>query len=205
VIKTNEIMKKIEFPVKLTFNVSTLSNDFVAKDANARTIGYVKQKLFKLKEAITFYADETKQDITYTINADKWIDFSAAYSIKDAQGIELGKVARKGWASIWKASYELIDQHQQHQFSIREANGWVKVMDSLFGEIPILGMFTGYLFNPTYLVTNLDGKLMAKLKKDPSFFGRKFTITAIEKFDEDDSERIILGLMMMILLERRRG
>ena len=198
-------MKEVKFPIKLVFNITTFANDFSAKDAAGNTIAYVKQKLFKLKEAITVYDNENKTNINYTINADKWIDFSAAYSITDSNGNKLGKIARKGWASLWKAEYELIDQHEQLQYHIREENGWIKVFDSLLGEIPILGMLTGYFFNPTYKVTNLNDEIVARLKKEASFFGRRFEIDKLLDFDNDDDERIILGLMMMILLERRRG
>ncbi|PCJ66425.1 MAG: hypothetical protein COA58_06515 [Bacteroidetes bacterium] len=198
-------MKDIQFPIQLVFNITTLSNDFTAQDANGRTLAYVKQKLFKLKEDISVYSDESKSEVNYKIKADRWIDFSAAYSITDSTGNELGKIARKGWASLWKAEYDLIDKHQQPQFKIREENGWIKVFDSLLGEIPILGMFTGYLFNPSYKVTNNNEDIVLRLKKEPSFFGRKFTIDKLGTTDNDDDELVILGLMMMILLERRRG
>ena len=198
-------MNNINFPVSLTFNVSTLSNDFTARDADGRVLTYVRQKLFKLKEDILLYADDTKTEMLFQIKADRWIDFSAAYSITNAQGEELGKIARKGWRSLWKAKYILIDQHQQEQFIIEEENGWVKVLDGLLGEIPILGMLTGYIFNPSYAVTNLNREKVVRLQKKPSFFGRKFEINKLNTLDNDDDQRILLGLMMMILLERRRG
>lgn len=198
-------MKELQFPIKLTFNITTLANDFTAKDANGKTVAYVKQKMFKLKEEITIYEDEKKAIINYKIKSDKWIDFSAAYSFTDSNGNEIGKIARKGWASIWKAQYELIDQHQKLQYHIGEENGWVKVMDSLLGQVPVLGMLTGYLFNPSYKVTNQKNETVVRLKKEPSFFGRKFEISKLTTIDKDDDERILLGLMMMILLERKRG
>lgn len=198
-------MSALQFPLDFTFKISTIANDFTATDANGQTIAYVRQKLFKLKEAIQIFTDESKSQLVYTINADKWIDFSAAYSFKDASGNELGKIARKGWASIWKAKYEIIDQNQQLQYHVREDNAWIKVLDGMLGEIPVLSMFTGYLFNPSYSVTNQAGEKIAKIKKKPSFFGRKFQVTKEGTIDADDGERIMLGLMMMILLERRRG
>jgi uncharacterized protein YxjI len=198
-------MKDLNFPISFTFNVTTLSNDFSAKDASGRTVAYVRQKMFKLKEAISIYDNENKSHLTHSIAADKWIDFSAAYSFKDAQGKEIGKIARKGWASIWKAHYELIDQHQKLQYHIREDNAWVKVLDSVLGQLPLLGGLTGYLFNPSYTVTDLNGQAICQLKKEPSFFGRKFKLSKLKPIDNDDDERIILGFMMMVLLERRRG
>ena len=198
-------MKDLNFPISFTFNVTTLSNDFSAKDASGRTVAYVRQKMFKLKEAISIYDNENKSHLTHSIAADKWIDFSAAYSFKDAEGKEIGKIARKGWASIWKAHYELIDQHQKLQYHIREDNAWVKVLDSVLGQLPLLGGLTGYLFNPSYTVTDLNGQAICQLKKEPSFFGRKFKLSKLKPIDNDDDERIILGFMMMVLLERRRG
>jgi len=198
-------MQDIKFPVNFTFNIGTLANDFTATDTTGKSIAYVKQKMFKFKEDIDIYTDETKTKVIYKIKADRWLDFSAAYSFLDENGNEFGKIVRKGWRSIWKAQYEIIDQFQKPQYVISEENGWVKVGDALLGEIPILGFFTGYLFNPSYLVKDDLENPIIRLKKLPSFWGRKFELTKIGTLDNDDDDRIMLGLMMMILLERRRG
>ena len=198
-------MKALRFPIQFKFKITTLANDFTATDTSGHTIAYVKQKLFKLKDEITIFSDERQVQIDYKINADRWIDFSAAYSFTDHTGKPVGKIARKGWRSIWKAEYELIDQHDELQFHIREENAWVKVMDGFLGEIPIVNFFTGYFFNPAYIVTDMSNREVARLQKEPSFWGRNFTVTKLSNTDEDDDERIILGLMMMILLERRKG
>jgi hypothetical protein len=44
-----------------------------------------------------------------------------------------------------------------------------------------------------------------RFKKDSSFFGRKFSLHQLKEVDEKAQERIVLSLMMMVLLERRRG
>lgn len=198
-------MKDLKFPLKFQFKISTFSNDFTATDASGATVAYVKQKMFKFKEDISIFNDESKSKVLYKIKADRWLDFSAAYGFVDAEGTALGKVARKGWRSIWKAEYSIIDQNEKLQYSIQEENPWVKVIDGLIGEVPILGMFTGYLFNPSYMVKDTQGKEIIRLKKSPSFFGRNFELIKLGQTDQDDNERLMLGLMMMILLERRRG
>lgn len=198
-------MNNLSFPIKFVFNITTFSNDFTATDASGKTVAFVKQKLFKFKEDVSVFENETKTHELFKIKADKWIDFSTAYNFTDPEGKSLGKVARKGWASIWKAKYELIDQHQKLQYHIREENAWIKVMDGVLGQIPVLSIFTGYLFNPSYIITNLDHKKIVRLKKEASFFGRKFEVSKLADIDQDDEQRILLGLMMMILLERRRG
>ena len=198
-------MQNINFPVNFEFNISTLANDFTATDSSGKVIAYVRQKMFKLKENISVYDNNNKTNINYTIKADRWLDFSAAYSFYDKENVEFGKVVRKGMKSIWNAHYEVIDESKNPQYIINEENPGIKVFDSLVGEIPILNFFTGYLFNPTYLVKNKEGKTVVKLKKMKSLMGKSFQVTKEGELDNDDDDRVMLALMMFVLLERRRG
>ncbi len=198
-------MQNIQFPVKFSFKITTLSNDFTATDATGTTVAYVRQKLFKLKESVIIYSNATKSQVLYTIKADRWLDWSAAYRIDEAGGRNLGKVARKGWGSIWKATYNIIDAQQKMQYKIQERSAWTRIADSFVGDIPILGFFTGYFLHPVYNVIDVNDVIVAQLHKRPSFFGREFEVVQLSAIDPEAKERMILGLMMMILLERERG
>ncbi len=198
-------MSQLVFPLNLRFKISTFASDFVASNAHGETIAYVRQKLFKLKEEVNVFTDESKEQLMFSIKADKWLDFSASYQFLDSQSNPCGRVVRKGWRSIWKARYEIYDDVDQQDLLIEEENAWVKVGDGIFGEIPILGMFTGYLFNPKYMVSRPDGTPVARLVKNPSFFGRKFQIEKLGELSASEELRLLLALMMMVLLERRRG
>lgn len=197
-------MKDVNYPLDFKFNIGTFANDFTVTDSEGRTLAYVRQKMFKLKEDIIIYNDDSRSEENYRIRANKWLDFNTAYSIVDKDGKEIGKVARKGWKSIWKVKYDIVNNEERIEYRITEKNGWVKVFDHVLGEIPILSFFTGYLFNPTFIVNNLEERTVMELKKMPSFFGRKFQISKTDENEQND-DRIILSLMMMILLERRRG
>lgn len=198
-------MNSLNFPLQLTFKIGTFSNDFVTKDASNQTVAYVRQKMLKLVEEVQVYSNESRTEQTYTIRANTWLDFSASYKFTNRYGNEIGRIVRKGWASIWKAHYEIYDEKQQQDLLVREENPWTKVFDSLLGDIPVLGVLTGYFFHPAYIVTRPDGTLVARLKKEPSFFGRQFSIEKLNAFETGEEERVLLGLMMLILLERRKG
>ena len=139
----------LNFPLSLTFKIGTFANDFVAKDASDTTISYVKQKMFKFIEDVSVFTDESQSTILYKINANKWIDFSATYLFTDSNGNDIGRIARKGWASIWKTRYEIYDEKQNQDLLIQEENAWIKVFDAIFAQIPVLGILTGYMFNPS--------------------------------------------------------
>ena len=195
----------MQFPLNFTFKITTISNDFRVNDATGAEVAFVRQKLFKLKEQVQVFNDESRSQLNFTVKANKWLDFSAAYVFYDNQQRELGRIVRRGWKSLWKSSYDIYDENQKQDFSVNEENPLIKVFDGLFGDIPILGMFTGYFFNPTYLVTRPDGTAIARLSKEKSFFGRRFSVDKLAEFETGEENRLLLGLMMMILLERQRG
>ncbi len=194
----------MQFPLTLTFKKLALAPQISVTDANGQLLFYVKQKLFKLKEAVTVFEDREQTRPLYTIGADRIIDFSARYRFRDQNGSELGSVKRQGRKSLWKAHYDIYDGDQVVA-NIQEENAWVKVGDALFSEIPIIGMLGGYVFNPTYLVSRPDGTVVVKVKKQPSFFESSFTIEEAVDIDEAAEIRTILSILMMTLLERARG
>jgi uncharacterized protein YxjI len=198
-------MENIQYPLDLKFKISTLSNDFVATDATGRNVAYVRQKMFKLREAVTVFRDESRSEALYNIKANKWLDFNTAYAISNQHGEVIGKVARKGWKSFWKVEYHVVDDNEQTRFIIRERNAWTRIADNIVGDIPVLGLFTGYIFHPVYDVKDMQGNVVMLLSKEPSMIGRRFKLKQVENVQADDDTRILLSLMMMILLERDRG
>lgn len=198
-------LKGISFPLKFTFKITTLSNDFRAEDSQGNVIAFVRSKLFKFKEDVVVYSDTSKQSPIFKIKADKWIDFNTTYSFTSPSGEYVGSVGRKGMKSLWKASYDIFDASKTKEYSIHEENPWAKIGDSFLGELPIISIFTGYLFHPKYCVSDNKGNKVVRLSKKPSFTGRTFIVDSLIDTPEDDTERILLSLMMMVLLERRRG
>lgn len=194
----------MNFPLELSFKKVALNPQVKVSDASGSVVLYTKQKAFKLKEAVTVFADVEQTRPLYTINADRVLDFNAKYNIADAWGNQIGAVARKGRKSLWRAQYEVVDGGGQ-SMTIQEENGWVKVADALFNEVPVLGIFSGYVFNPTYLLSNAAGAPLMRLSKQPAFMEGKFRIEKLAELSEPDETRAVLSFLMMVLLERRRG
>jgi hypothetical protein len=118
--------------------------------------------------------------------------------------MELGSVKRQGMKSLWRSRYDIMSG-EQVVMTIQEVNPWSKVFDSLFGEIPILGIFTGYFFHPAYDVLRTNGQPILRLVKEPAFFEGKFRIDKMAEMHQQEEMLSILSLIMMVLLERARG
>jgi uncharacterized protein YxjI len=194
----------MQYPLQLTFKFWAFSPQISIVDAQGNLVFYVKQKLFKLKEAITVFADVERTRPLYYMKADRIIDFSARYDFTNENGIPIGAVKRQGLKSLWRARYDVFDGESVN-FTIQEKNPWVKIADALFQEIPVVGMLSGFVFNPAYLVLRDDASVVMRLEKIPSFFSRQFTIKAMDKLNEQEEKQILLSLMMMLLLEKNRG
>ncbi|HEV7375539.1 MAG TPA: hypothetical protein VGN95_12525 [Pyrinomonadaceae bacterium] len=194
----------MNYPLQLSFKLLALTRQVSVTDAQGNLIFYVKQKAFKLKDAVTVFADAEQTRPLYNINADKMMDFSARFHFTDQNGQQLGSVKRQGMKSIWKARYDILDG-ENPVMMIAEENPWTKVFDALLGELPIVGMFTGYLFNPSYQVTHTNGAVLMRLIKKPAFFESKFIVEKHAELPPAEETRAVLSLLMMIMLERRRG
>jgi uncharacterized protein YxjI len=195
----------MNYPIELTFKLLALASQIRITDANGQMLGYVKQKMFKLKEDIRVFADEAQTTELFGIKADRILDFSAKYNFTDRNGVLLGSIRRKGMRSIWKAHYEIYDERENLIMEIHEESAWVKVFDALIGEIPVVGAFTGYLFNPAYLVSKTGGAVGARLQKQPAFFEGKFQLTSQGQMNQMEETQVLLSVLTMTLLERGRG
>lgn len=192
------------YPLDLSFKVLALSPQLAVSDATGQLLFYVKQKLFKLKEEVTVFADREQTRPLFQINADRVIDFSARYYFSDANGVRIGSVKREGVRSLWRAHFDIL-VGEMVVASIGEEQPWVKMADGCLAQIPLVNLFAGYVLNPTYLVSRPDGTLLMRLIKEPAFWESKFTISQEAPLTEAEEQQLLLSLMMMVLLERSRG
>ncbi|MEZ6095296.1 MAG: hypothetical protein R3C03_13870 [Pirellulaceae bacterium] len=161
--------------------------------------------MFKLKEHVLVYSNSSKSNVLCEIKADRIIDWSASYHFFDSNQESFGCVKRKGMRSIFKAHYDVFDENDQPLAQIKEENPMAKIGDAMLGEIPVLGVLSGYLFNPKYLLTSTSGQPLMRLSKKPAFLEGKFQVDKLADFDEVDELTYLMSFMMMCLLERMRG
>lgn len=197
----------MNFPLDLRFKTLVLAPQLSVTDAAGHLLCYVRQKAFKLRESITVFGDAEQTRALYRIDADRVIDFGARYTITDAAtGATLGAVRRQGLRSIWRAHYE-VERDGAALFEAREENPWVKVADGLLGELPLIGLLSGYLFHPAYRLSHGPGGApLLRMKKERAFLEGRYTIERVGAPAAEADERLaVLGLVMLVLLERSRG
>ena len=195
----------MSYPLTIRFKVLAIARQLSVEDSAGRLLMYVKQKAFKLKEAITVYADEQQTRPLYQIKADRIIDFSATYNISDESGTTLGSIRQQGMRSIWRTRYDIV-RGGSVVFHVQEENPWSKVGDHFLGEIPVLGFFAGYLFHPRYLISTADGTPVLRTTKQPAFFEGRFLVERVPaQLTPEDERLLLIGSVTVVMLEKNRG
>ena len=94
--------------------VFALTGKFRVYDPSENLVLFSEQKMFRLREDIRIYSDESKTQEVLTIKARQIIDFSAAYDVMDSTTNEkVGVLRRKGWASMLRDEWEVLDANDQ--------------------------------------------------------------------------------------------
>lgn len=194
----------MSFPLDVRFKILTLIPQLYIHDASGRPVGYVRKKFWAFKEDVTVFQDDTMSTPLYRINADRVIDFRASYRLSDGNGRTLGAVRRRGARSLWRATYEVL-VGETHTFTVTEKSVLVRFLDLLIGEIPLIGLLTGYFLNPAYVLTRQGGGDAVLMTKRRALLESNFKIEKMGQLNEDEQLVVTLALMMIIFLERSRG
>jgi hypothetical protein len=166
---------------------------FHVYDAQGRLIGYSSQKAFRLKEDIRIYADESRSQELLTIAARHIIDFSAAYDIVDArEGRKVGAARRRGWSSMVRDHWELLDADDRPVAEVRE--------DST--ALALLRRFLANLVPQTFHVSASTGRRQAEFRVHFNPFVYRMTVTIDPEATLD--RRLLLGAAILLAAIEQR-
>jgi uncharacterized protein YxjI len=174
--------------------VFALTGKFRYYDPMGTLVMFSEQKMFKLREDIRVFSDESKTQEVLQIKARQIIDFSAAYDVIDsAYNQKVGTLRRKGMRSILRDEWEVLDANDQ-------------VIGALFEDSPGLAMlrrmFLGSLLPQNYDI-NVGEQRVADLKQRFNLFRYEldvdFTFDTAHVFDRR------VGLAAGILLAAIEG
>jgi len=123
---------------------------------------FIEQKMFRLREDIRVYGDESKSQELLLIKARNIIDWAAAYDVTDsASGQKIGVLRRKGWKSMLRDEWEVLDANDQPVGKLFEDSVWQAMLRRLL---------LGSLLPQNYDLTLGDVRV-ADLRQKFSLFG----------------------------------
>lgn len=92
--------------------VFALTGKFRFYDPMGNLVMFSEQKMFRWKEDIRVYADESKTREVLSIKARQMMDFSASYDVVDTEmNQKVGVLRRKGLRSLLRDEWEVLDEN----------------------------------------------------------------------------------------------
>lgn len=159
--------------------------------------GYCKQKAFKLKEDIRIYTDEAMQTERLRIVARQIIDFSAAYDVvSSATNRKIGAFKRKGWKSLIKDTWLVLNEGDQ-EFGTIEEEGTVL---AIVRRVVDLGAFIPQTFH----LFDSQHKELAKFRTHFNPFVHRLTVTLPPGGGVDPQLVLAAGILLVAVEGRQR-
>lgn len=165
-------------------------------DPGYRVIGFSKQKAFKLKEDIRVFSDETMEDERLFIKARQIIDFSAAYDVVDSeQGVKLGALRRKGFSSLFRDSWEFLDESDRPIGKIQEDSAGLALVRRFLIKLI-----------PQSFHASADGRQLATYRVHFNPFIYKMSVTIEPEATEIIDSRLLLaaGILLAVIEGRQK-
>jgi hypothetical protein len=171
----------------------------VYDESETQLIMYSKQKAFKLKEDIRLYSDETMKVELLTITARQVIDWSAAYDIIDPLAKQkVGAMRRKGWSSLVRDEWIILNAHDQQIGTIKE--------DSVMAALVRRFVDWASLFLPQKFHVDIGGVPVCTFKQNFNPFVKKLLIDFTGDVQGRLDKRLGLGAAILIAaIEGRQG
>ena len=72
-------------------------------------VALAQQKRIALKEKITFYTDESKQEIAFSFRAEKVMDIHGRYLVEDAHGNLIGAFKKDFKKSLLSSTWNILN------------------------------------------------------------------------------------------------
>jgi uncharacterized protein YxjI len=174
---------------KKVFNF--LSTGFHIFDPDDNLAMYCKMKGFKLKEDIRLYTDESLGTEVLTIQADRVIDISASYTVKDsATGESVGALKRAGFKSMLRDEWLVFDSNGSELGKIME-DSTLKALARRF-----IGLVS--LFMPQKYHVDFNGQTVCTMQQTFNPFLMKLVVDFTPDTDNQLDPR--LGLAAAVLL-----
>jgi uncharacterized protein YxjI len=127
------------YVLELRQRITPLQNryDLIGFHNGAETLlGYAEQKRFSLKEKITFYADDAKTQVVFTLGARNVLELSGTYDIQHADGTVLATMKKNFGSSLLRSTYDVVTADGR-QLLCQERQLWRALLRRLTDAIPL--------------------------------------------------------------------
>jgi len=175
--------------------VLTVGNKYWLEDQNGAILGFCKQKLFKLKEDIRIYTDESMNQELFQIRQEQIMDAWGKFNVIDAAtNTKLGYVKRKIISAFVKDTWELYTASDQYVGKIEEKST---------GHALARKYMPGGALIPEQMHLEMSGQILADINQQFKIIGDIWEMNCQMVPPNFDRRVLLTCILLMGMIERR--
>ena len=163
-------------------------------DTPGRVFCFVKQKMFKFKEDVRFFTDQTMSTEWMRIKARQRFDPTATYDVTAPDGTVIGKFSKVFGASLLRSTYKLFDAEGREVALATEQNLLIALFRRLVGFIPNVGNFANWLPIPYHFVFKRGEQIIGHHKRQLWKFKDTYTLDLTADTGRTLDRRLVLAI-----------
>jgi uncharacterized protein YxjI len=163
-------------------------------DTPGRVFCFVRQKMFKFKEDVRFFTDETMTVELMRIKARQRFDPRATYDVTTPEGTKIGQFQKVFGSSLFRSTYRLFDANGQEVATATEANLAIALIRRLVGFIPNLGNFANWLPIPYHFIFQRGEQIIGHHRRQLWKFRDTYTLDLTADSERTLDRRLVLAI-----------
>lgn len=175
--------------------VLTVGRKYFIENGSGHRIGFCKQKMFKLKEDIRIYTDDSMTEELLLIKQQQILDWSGTFKVTDSvTGKDIGFVGRKALTSIFRDTWKIFDPSKRELGTVQERGDIFSVLRRFIGILRMVPK--------KYDFSDGSGVFAEAIQKF-QIIGDTWTLDI--KDSRVDPRLIVTAALMMDIIEQQRG
>lgn len=173
--------------------IFTLAPKFVFFDQEGKVLAFLRKKVFSWKDDIRVFTDETQSFELLRIKGRQIIDFGASFDVTDPiAGQKVGTLKRRGWKSLLRAEWDILDANEMEMGKIREDSAFLALVRRLLGHL----IPQGYTFE-------LHGRPVGKAQRTWNFLIPTMQIDFADDPGKSLDRRLVVAAIVLLMTVER--
>lgn len=164
-------------------------------DSPGQVFCFVRQKMFKFKEDVRFFTDDSMRIEVMRIKARQRFDPSAVYDVTLPDGTLIGRFQKSFGRSLLRSTYRLLDAEGNQVAVATEQNRGIAFLRRIVGLIPYIENFANWLPIPYHFVfVRGENEVIGNHRRQPWKLRDTYTLDLSEDRERVVDRRLALAL-----------
>jgi hypothetical protein len=173
--------------------IFTLAPQFFFNDPNGQVLAFLRKKIFSWKDDIRVFTDATQSFELLRIKGRQVIDFGASFDVTDSiSGENAGTLRRRGWKSILRAEWDILDANEMEIGKIREDSAFLAAVRRLLGHL----IPQGYSFEA-------HGRAVGTAQRTWNFFVPTMRVDFVQDPGKSLDRRLLVAAIVLLMTVER--